>query len=103
MTWLSGFSKHFYSFVACTVCLETTSYILSMVLLCLTQREKLYRMYIMGWGNRVFTALLGDGTRSMSQNISVLKLPNQRDLKYVCCTVIGVYAWTFKCFICFLK
>lgn len=39
--------------------------------------KKLYRMYIMGWGNRVFTALLGDGTQSMSQNISVLNYPTK--------------------------
>lgn len=48
-----------------------------MVLLCLTQRENLYRRYIMGWGNRVFTAPLGDGTQSMSQNISVLNYPTK--------------------------
>lgn len=72
-----GYQKKIYSLVACTVCLEATSYILNMVLLCLTQRENLYRMYIMGWGNRVFTALLGDGTQSMSQNISVLNYPTK--------------------------
>lgn len=55
-----------------------------------------------GVGNGVSTALSGDGTRSASQNISVLNYPT-KDLKYVCCTVIGVYAWTIKCFICFLK
>lgn len=34
-------------------------------------------MYIMRWDNRVFTALLGDGTWSMSQNISVLNYPTK--------------------------
>lgn len=44
---------------------------------CALHKEEIYRMYIMRWDNRVFTALLGDGTWSMSQNISVLNYPTK--------------------------
>lgn len=65
-------------FFSCMYCMFRGNQLYThMVLLCLTQRENLYRMYIMGWGNRVFTALLGDGTQSMSKNISVLNYPTK--------------------------
>jgi hypothetical protein len=41
-----------------------------------TKRNSIQNVYH-GVGDRVFTALLGDGTHSMSQNISVLNYPTK--------------------------